>query len=250
MSDYIIGGWTQDLEATAPMSFSHAIYGMVTNLQELKTGLPGGYGWSVATTPPPAQPSPNTQVMWAYGGKDCTPNGMPADDGQVAEIVDASVRWAGVDIDDECAMNSANINATLKALKADGKETSYTFIAGWNYNNPDQSPEGQADNEAVRAVAEGGDCDRFILMCYGDTMWPMADIEANVGPALDRTIGYVRDPKKVILALTPDGLTTENRDYFLNQVASRGLGGLFIWEWPRLSADDLTAIQEALGISG
>ena len=248
MSEYIIGGWTQDLEASAPESFSHAIYGMITNLAELKSGVPGGYGWSVAETAPPPQPSSSTKVMWAYGGAGCTPEGMPANDGEVEAIVQASARWAGVDIDDECAMNSAYINTTLKALKGDGKETSYTFIAGWAYNNPDQSPEGAATNEAVQLLADGGHCDRFILMCYGDAMWSMADIEANVGPALDRTIAMVKDPKRVILALTPNGLTAENRDYFLDQVTSKGVGGLFVWEWPDLPAEDLAAIQQALEI--
>lgn len=249
MSDYIIGGWTQDLSARAPTAFSQAIYGMVTNLQELKTGAPGGNGWSPANTAPPAQASAATRVRWAYGGQYCTPQGMPGNSADVAAIVTASAAWAGVDVDDECAMNTGQITAAMSALKQAGKDTSYTFIAGWAYNNPDASGGDPATNAAVQGLAAAGVCDRFMLMCYGNQMWSMGDIEANVGPAIARTVQHVGDPKKVILALTPDGLTPENRDYFLDRVVSNGLGGLFVWEWPRLSGTDLHVIEQRLGIT-
>lgn len=248
MSNYIIGGWTQNLSAQAPSTFSQAIYGMVTDLQALKTGVPGGPGWSPSTTQPPAQASANTQVRWAYGGQHCTPNGMPASGADVSALANAC-GWAGVDFDDECAMNAGNIANAMSALKQSGKSTSYTFLAGWAYNNPDVDGGDPATNAAVQSLATAGVCDYFMLMCYGNNMWDMTDIDANVGPAIDRTLQKVGNSKKVILALTPDGLTTANRDYFLNQVTSKNLGGLFIWEWPRLSAADLAAIQSALGIS-
>ncbi len=249
MSDYIIGGWTQDLTATAPASFAQAIYGMVTDLQALKTGVPGGYGWSVAGTAPPIQPSAATRVRWAYGGQGCTPQGMPANSLDVAAIVAASAAWAGVDVDDECAMNANQIAMAMTALKQAGKDTSYTFIAGWAYNNPDAPGGDPATNAAVQNLADAGVCDRFMLMCYGDQMWSMPDIVANVGPAIARTVQKVGDPNKVILALTPDGLTIENRDYFLDQVVGNKLGGLFVWEWPRLGGADLYAIEQKLGIA-
>ena len=248
MDGYVIGGWTQNLTTTAPASFSQAIYGMVTNLQELKTGVPGGYGWSPVNTAPPAQLSPATQVRWTYGGAGCTPYGMPGTDTDVTAIVTAGAMWAGVDVDDECAMNTAYIATLLPALKQAGKTTSYTFIAGWAYNNPEASAEGAATNAAVQQLAATGACDHFILMCYGGEMWSMQDIVGNVGPAIERTVKHVGDPKRVILALTPTGLTAENRDYFLKQVTSHGIGGLFVWEWPRLSVTDLQTIEATLGI--
>jgi hypothetical protein len=79
-------------------------------------------------------------------------------------------------------------------------------------------------------------------------MWSMEDIKANVGPAIDRTISYVKDPKKVILALTPAGLDQTNLDYFLNEVISKKIGGLFVWNFPELKSSDLNIIIEKLDI--
>jgi hypothetical protein len=121
-------------------------------------------------------------------------------------------------------------------------------LAGWAYNNPDQDPNGKIINENVQKLASADVCDRFILMCYGAEMWSINDIEANVEPALNRTIGYVKDSKKVILALTPVGLNQENLNYFLHQVQDKNLGGLFIWEFPNLNQSDLNTIINVLDI--
>ncbi len=86
-------------------------------------------------------------------------------------------------------------------------------------------------------------------MCYAAAMWSTSDIEGNVGPALERTINYVGDPKKVILAFTPVGLTRENLDYFLDQVTGKDVGGLFVWNFPILQTADLEVITNALDIS-
>jgi len=45
MSNYILGGWSQKLDKPAPASFSYAIYGMVTNLTDLRIGLPPVEAW-------------------------------------------------------------------------------------------------------------------------------------------------------------------------------------------------------------
>ncbi|MCP5051388.1 MAG: hypothetical protein GY940_29750 [bacterium] len=245
MSNYIIGGWSQSLSKAPPSQFSYTMYGMITNLEGLTSGTPAAPGWSPAKSSPPTQTG---TVLWTYGGGFCTPPGMPANQADIDAILQATTAkgWGGVDVDDECDMNIDNIASTLKTLKP--ASTSYTFLAGWSYNNPGQDPAGQKINDSVQQVAQSGACDRFVLMCYAAAMWSMNDITANVGPAIQRTINYVGDAKKVILALTPKGLTTENRDYFLDQVTSNNIGGLFIWNFPALKTPDLDTIVSALGI--
>ena len=245
MANYIIGGWSQRTADQPPKQFSVTMYGMITNLEGLTSGTPSSPGWSPEKVPPPKV---DGTVMWTYGGGGCTPRERPLTT-DVERIVSAAdhMGWDGVDFDDECRMDASNIIAAMKALRP--KETSYTFLAGWDYNNPGASSLGREINESVRAIAGARVCDRFVLMCYAAAMWSMADIKANVGPALDRTLGHVGDPKKVFLALTPRGLNDENLDYFLNAVTDRGVGGLFVWDFPELPASALSTITGALGIT-
>ena len=245
MGNYIIGGWTQNPADKAPSTFSRTMYGMITNLEGLTSGTPEYPGWSPVQNPaPPAQ----GQVLWTYGGAGCTPTQMPGTPEQIKEVVAAtrSNKWAGVDFDDECQMDVDNIIATMKALKPN--LTSYTFLAGWDYNNPHSSIHGKDINHAVSAIAQSGAADLQILMCYGGAMWSMTDIIANVGPAIDRTLANGVPAKEVILALTPAGLNPENLDYFLNQVTDKGIGGLFIWNFPDLHYSDLEEIERRLDI--
>ncbi|OZG72768.1 hypothetical protein BTA51_14700 [Hahella sp. CCB-MM4] len=245
MSGYIIGGWTQRPSDTSPDSFSYTMYGMVTNLSGLTTGTPQSPGWSPNTT---KAPSASGKVMWTYGGGGCTPDHMPQSPASVAEIVQATDKgnWAGVDFDDECSMNVGMLVETMSKLKSINKECSYTFLAGWDYNNPGASSLGNSINQAVKTIAQSGTVNRFCLMCYAASMWSMSDIEANVGPAIDRTIANGVPAKQVILALTPAGLNQENLDYFLNQVTSKGIGGLFIWNYPAMPDNYLQQIEQAL----
>lgn len=243
MSEYFIGGWTEELTAAVPSQFSYVMFGMVTNLTGLTTGTAQDPGWSPASTAPPQA---NALVLWTYGGGGCSPTSMPSSSSGVTQILDATSGegWAGVDFDDECSMDIELVIQAMTSLS----QTSYTFLAGWDYNNPDQSSEGQAINDSVSAVASSGECDRFVLMAYGSAMWSQQDIIENVGPAITRTIGYVGDSQKVVLALTPEGLDSWNLNYFLNQVTENQLGGLFIWDFTALSSEDLNTICTALGI--
>ena len=247
MNNYLLGGWTQLLHATPPASFSYTMYGMITNLDGLTSGTPSAPGWSPAKHAAPTVP--NGKVLWTYGGGGCTPRNMP-DNGNITDIINATntQHWDGVDFDDECYMNAGNIISCMQSLKP--LSTSYTFLAGWAYNNPDSDPSGlgKSINQSVEAIAGSGACDRFILMCYGSAMWSMSDIQANVGPAIDRTIKYTGDPSQVILALTPKGLTDENLNYFLDQVTGKGIGGLFVWDFNDLSSGDLATIEAKLGL--
>ncbi|ABC30185.1 conserved hypothetical protein [Hahella chejuensis KCTC 2396] len=245
MSEYIIGGWTQNPADTSPNSFSFTMYGMVTNLSGLTTGTPQSPGWSPDTT---AAPGGSGKVLWTYGGGGCTPNNMPQNATEVSAIVNATQtkNWAGVDFDDECYMNVDMLVETMSKLKSLNKECSYTFLAGWDYNNPSASSEGTKINQAVQTIAQSGAVNRFCLMCYAEAMWSMSDIEANVGPAIKRTIANGVPAKQVILALTPAGLNQQNLSYFLNEVTQNGIGGLFIWDYPALPSSYLQQIEQAL----
>lgn len=245
MSDYIIGGWAQSVSQLPPESFSYTMYGMVTNLEHLTTGTPNNPGWSPINTVPPQT---NGKVLWTYGGGGCMPNGMPAADMDVEKIVHATTyqQWSGVDFDDECSMNTEQLIHAMGTLKP--YQSSYTFLAGWAYNNPEASSSGKAINDAVSQIAMANVADRYIMMCYGSQMWSMQEIKANVSPAIKRTIDYGIPEKKIILALTPRGLTSEALDYFLNQVISNRIGGLFIWNFPALKPNHLETIEMTLGI--
>lgn len=240
---YIIGGWTQDLNAIPPQSFSYAMYGMITNFPALTSGTAAAPGWSPAKTPAPEH-SP-CEIMWTYGGAGGVPSGTPNDNAEINAIVDATKenKWAGVDFDNESAMNIENIAAATTDLKKINKESSYTFLAGYDFNHSDQ----EAAN--IKFLVGNSAIDRYILMCYGGSMWPMADITANVGPSIEKTIAQGVPSKKVILALTYNGLTKENLDYFLEQVTKNEIGGLFIWEYPSLSEEDLKYITTKLQIA-
>ena len=245
MSDYIIGGWSQNPADTAPSSFSYTMYGMITNLTGLTSGTPASPGWSPAGT---TAPKGDGKILWTYGGGGCSPAGMPETDDQIRAIEDATTgkNWDGVDFDDECHMDVSRIIKAMQALHS--KETSYTFLAGWDYNNPAASAHGQAINTAVQTIARSNAARRQILMCYAAKMWSMADIKANVGPAIQRTMDNGVPPDQVILALTPAGLTDENLTYFLDQVTAKKIGGLFIWNFPALKSADLAVIENALNI--
>ncbi|MGD8780978.1 MAG: hypothetical protein PVH88_18680 [Ignavibacteria bacterium] len=164
MGNFVIGGWSQNVKDLPPSQFSYTMYGMITNLTGLTSGTPESPGWSPVKTEAPAV---SGSVLWTYGGKGCTPTSMPADQTDITAIVNAAKNngWNGVDFDDECSMNITNIAKTMEKLKTSSKETSYTFIAGWAYNNPSSSSSGQAINDAVKQIAESNSCDRFILMC-------------------------------------------------------------------------------------
>lgn len=243
MSKFVIGGWTQDLQAHVPKEFSYTMYGMVTNLSNLTTGG----GWGPATT---AAPTSGGQVLWTYGGQFCSPNGYPSTQAEFDAIVNACTgnHWAGVDFDDECGMNTDGVGTTIKQLAsaAPALGSSYTFLAGWAFNNPDADPGGKKVNEMI-AELKSGPCNRFVMMCYGGAMWDPTDYEKYVPLSIDRMLHTHEIPaSKVILALTPRGLNATNLSYFLNQVTFSQIGGLFVWDFTALSKSHLDTIRTAL----
>jgi hypothetical protein len=251
MTNFIIGGWSQNARDVAPAGFAYTMYGMITNLHGLTAGTPNSPGWSPKTT---AAPTAETgSVMWTYGGGGATPENMPNNEAENYEIVRCTNQqhWAGVDFDDESNMDINNVVAVMKQLKQQQPplQSSYTFLAGWDYNNPNASSSGQSINDAVQKVAQANCSDRFILMCYADKMWSNADIQANVGSAIERTINNGVPKKEVILALTSVGLNAENLDYFLEQVTTYDIGGLFIWDFATLPPSYLSTIKNKLDIN-
>ena len=253
MNNYIIGGWTQRLTDKPPEGFSYTMYGMITELMGLTAGTAKNPGWSPMQY---SAPSVNSgKVLWTYGGGLCSPNSMPESENQINKIVDSTVTmdWSGVDFDDECEMNIDNLLVAMKRLKP--RQISYSFIAGWNYNNPTKSEAGKKTNIAIHKLINANLVDRYILMCYGEAMWSETDIKANVASAIHRTISIQGvAAKKVILALTPIGLTENTLAYFLDQVIDNNIGGLFIWNFPLLKKSDLethyTSIKYSLTTGG
>ncbi len=256
MSDYKIGGWTQQWDQavdTKFKSFSYFMFGMITNLTELKSGVKGGWGWSPSAAPvadgvakvsPPSTPGDGT-CLWTYGGAGCAPTGMPTTDAEFKAIVDTQAQnWKGVDFDDECDMcvtSTGGIVGAMKALKTASLETSYTFLAGADYVDSSQTK--------VKEIAKAGCCDRFCMMCYGGSMWDPGTIKQYVPAAVKATLAAVPDSKKVFLALTPAGLDDTNLKFFLDQVKNNNLGGLFVWDFETLTDTYLEKICSALGIS-
>jgi len=248
MSDFIVGGWTQNPANKPFPGFSHTMYGMITNLDGLTTGTADAPGWSPEKTSAP-NISPGV-AMWTYGGGLCSPDAMPATSEQVQRIIDCTEQkqWAGVDFDDECHMNIDNLIESMQRLRP--LQSSYTFLAGWDYNNPSASDFGKEINNAVLNVSNANAADRFALMCYASAMWSEQDIKNNVSQAIDRTININGvDKKQVILALTPAGLTDWNLNYFLDQVEEFDIGGLYIWDFTSLKAEDYFTITNRLGIN-
>ncbi len=251
MSDYVIGGWTQDTKEVLHVPYSYAMYSMITNLEELRSGTRSEPGWSPTTTSPPSiQP---VKALWTYGGAGSFPANMPATEAEVQAIVNATEDWDGVNFDDEAGagsnpnMNMGSLTApgvikAMNLLKQNSKTTSYSFAAGYNYVQPNSQA-----SENVQAIAQAGVCDQFVLLCYAGNMWEPGTIKQYVPEAIDTTCNYV-DSKRVILALTTAGLNSQNLDLFLDQVTGKDLAGLFIWAFPNLSQGNLDTITQALSI--
>ncbi|XP_018333977.1 uncharacterized protein LOC108743062 [Agrilus planipennis] len=241
----IIGGWSQVLTRKPLEEFSVNIYGMVTNLDTLTTGA----GWSPKkTTAPRFEGFDSVKILWTYGGEGCSPCSRPATSDEVNRIVQVTQnsKWDGVDFDDECNMNTDNIIEVMKSLKNEGKETSYGFIAGWDYNNPNNGSNGKKLNENVKKLACSGVCDKLVHYCYGAAMWSDEDIKNNVRQALERSINNGMPKENIILALTSAGLNDTNLNYFLDAIVDIDVGGLFIWAYHNLSKQQRKAILQKL----
>ncbi len=243
----VFGGWSQQLSRQPLSSFSTMMYGMVTHLAGMTTGTEAAPGWSPETSVRPECAGYGGKILWTYGGGGCSPTAQPASEQNVNRIVDATVKnnWDGVDFDDECQMNTQYVISAMKELKKHGKEVSYGFIAGWSYNHP-HTERGEKLTKSVRDMVDAGCCDRFIHYCYGNEMWPQADIISNVKPAIEKSLAYGMSGEKIILALTATGLTSWSLNYFLDQIIELGLGGLFVWNYHDLSESQLKIITDKL----
>lgn len=248
---YVFGGWSQSTHRTPLPSFTTMMYGMVTNLAGLTTGTMHMPGWSPARTEAPRHEHYAGPVLWTYGGGLCAPDRRPSSREDVEAIVAATNTggWDGVDFDDECHMDIDRVIEAMALLKGQGKQTSYTFIGGYTYNSPD-SAAGRVLNDKVRRVIASGHCDRLVHMCYGSSMWSSADIERHVRQALERSLAHGARPASIVLALTSRGLTDASLAYFVDQVTTLGIGGLFAWAYERLEEHHLEIILRTLDLGG
>ncbi|MEE8659219.1 Glyco-hydro-18 domain-containing protein [Acetobacteraceae bacterium EV16G] len=245
----ILGGWSQSLTLNPFDEFDTMMYGMVTNLDGLTTGTAAYPGWSPEREPKPsASPTFNGKTLWSYGGGLCSPEQKPANAEDVSRIVAATINknWDGVDFDDECNMNIPLIIEAMRQLKQNNKETSYGFPAGWWYNHPETSG-GKKISETVQAFAASGQCDRLVHYCYANAMWDESLIRDNVRQSLQRSISNGMEKSRIILALTTNGLTDWNLNYFIDQIIDLDVGGLFIWRYDEISRDHLKMIKQRLG---
>jgi hypothetical protein len=233
----VIGTWTQSWTYMPLNGYTTVMYGMVTNLETLKT--PGNIGPETL----PSCDSVTVSRFWTYGGQGCTPPGAPQLK-QIKKIVDVTKAngWAGVDVDNECSMNIPNVQKLCADLKEENLTSNYTFIAGAEYiGEPATGP----TKTAIKMLKAS--CDRFVMMCYANEMWDQETIKNVVPQAVSNTIQLVERSEKCILALTTAGLTKENLKFFLDQVTLNNLGGIFVWQGAGdLTTDQMAAILEAL----
>lgn len=244
--DFILGGWTQHLDTTPPSGFSHVQYGMITELNKLTVGTVEAPGWGPADT---LAPKTYSKSLWSYGGALCRPAGMPNSIEQINNIISATTTkyWDGIDVDNECGMD---INNVIKLFGMMSEfETSYTFMGGVEFNNPEKFTGGQATNDELKLISDNVEIDRFIMMSYGNEMWSIQEIEANVGPGIERLIKIGIDKKNIIATVTTAGLTNENLKLVLAQVLKHDIGGLFVWEFKGLIPEHLVLIQDRLQIN-
>ncbi|WP_341788946.1 hypothetical protein [Rickettsia endosymbiont of Lasioglossum villosulum] len=247
----LLGGWSMSLTRYPLNEFDYIMYGMVTNLEELTTGSMTSQGWSPEHEPKPEyNPCFTGKRLWVYGGGGCTPEEKPSSMNDVSRIISTTINngWDGVDFDDECNMNTAFVIETMKMLKKNNKETSFGFIAGYSYNNPN-TEKGKKITDKVKAIIASGQCDRLVHYCYAAAMWNQDDIINNVKQALVQSISYGIEQDKIVLALTTVGLTDWNLNYFLDQIIDLNLGGVFIWRYDELTPNHYRIIKERLNKS-
>lgn len=242
----LIGGWSMALDVAPLDEFDITMYGMVTNLEGLTTGSRAAPGWSPANNHKPFAEK-TSSGLWVYGGGGCSPVGRPSSDGEVQRIIDVTVQqqWDGVDFDDECNMDTDRVIQAMAGLKANNKQTSYGFISGYSYNHP-QSVTGQKLAEKVKKIIQSGHCDRLIHYCYASAMWSESDIKNNVRQALQTSLDYGMPKAGIILALTTRGLNDWSLNYFLDQIVTLDVGGLFVWRYTALTDAQRTVIKNRL----
>jgi len=244
--DFILGGWTQHLDTTPPSGFSHVQYGMITELNKLTIGTVIAPGWGPADT---LAPKTYSKSIWSYGGALCRPAGMPNSIKQINNIISATTTkyWDGVDVDNECGMDINNVIKLFDMMS--DFETSYTFMGGVEFNDPEKYPGGQATNDELKLISDNVEIDRFIMMSYGDQMWSEQEIKDNIGPGIVRLLNIGIDKKNIIVTVTTAGLTNENLHRVLDEVVKYKVGGLFVWEFKDLIPEHLIIIQDRLQIN-
>lgn len=244
------GGWSQTLSQPPLKEFNTMMYGMVTNLPELTTGTKANPGWSPENSVKPEYPDYRGKTLWTYGGGGAVPSDQPASTQEVERIVSTTIknRWDGIDFDDESNMNISYLTQAMSSLKNYQKATSYGFIAGYCYNHP-KTVNDEKLTIKVKQIIDSGYCDRLVHYCYAASMWSMDDIINNVRPGLEKSIHYGMPKEKIVLALTTTGLTDEKLNYFLESIVNMQLGGLFVWNYHKLTPGRIKVITDKLALT-
>jgi hypothetical protein len=245
MTQLTLGGYTQDLTAVAPRTFSRVLYGMITNLPQLTSGTTDKPGWSPSLTKAPSAPA-GCQVLWIYGGAGAQPSGYP-DSGSLASIVSATTQngWDGVDFDDESALNVPMVGSTMTGLKQAGKATSFDFVGGWGFT---VGPDAAANQQIVRDIAATGQCDAINMMCYGGTMWTDWEMSSFIPTTCAAARSAVNGNSRLMLGITTRGLTSTNLQFALDQVKSQNLNGIMVFAFEELAQQPALQAQLEAGL--
>ena len=270
-----IDGWWPSNVPTDSTEYDIINLGMIQNLKTLSTGS----GFEVKTQAKPEYTRNTKNVLFTYGSEGGYPVDYPNSDMivKLEEAVSAN-NWDGIDFDDESNMNIDNINTIMSSIvkSGDGKSCSYTFLAGLDFI---QGSQPQTDSNLIE-LASKGNCDRYILMCYGGSMWSDGAIKTITPKAIQRTIDKIGkdNAKKVYLAITSASLTDSGLSYSLDCIIGKSveiyqviwnpdlqkdeykpydppkylknpeIGGLFVWRPQNITESQMDSIKAGLDL--
>jgi len=229
-SAYTLGGWVQTWTDAVPSDYSLCIYGMCTDLVNMKSGL-NNTGTYCAWTSSIGNNPDKATIMFTACGENAQPvSGWPAQaniTSFLSNLNTSNTKWKGVDFDDECSMDQTNLPTLINNLHTSGYQTNYTFLGGSQFvdsNIPTQDYLSKLDSMG---------CDRFILMMYGDAMWDNATIGQYLDAAVQKVYrGGAIPYNKIYVGVTSKGFTIgsgSNLELFINEITKYKLGGLMVW---------------------
>lgn len=228
---YILGGWVGDDGWNTPLPASTGQLdvlnlGYITCVSSLRNGPCKSPGQRNANDGPPAALANAAKVVtYVLGGDGCN-----SDNWNVDAVVNAGGgRWGGVDIDKECPMDQAKINATVQGLTTQGKTSIITYLTDVDKSwlaQVQPAPTYYAamafwGSEFCSAANPAPGCVRGPGGLPYETFLPgmINDTLKSIGSANSR---------KVILGLHAVGTNEATVDFWCSQVKANTLGGVFV----------------------